>query len=423
MSVETPIDSAAADHPHCPIVHYDYRQSDRKPLESFRVADELRVSAPVLFVPDNGQIDGHGGFYLTTRQEDIFRVLQDTESFSNFTGGPGYGKPQPVTLIPQSLDPPEHGVWRRLAVPLFAPGRIRAMEPKVRSRCVEIIEGFAARGECDFVKDFAKVFPTTVFLELMGLPIEDLDRFMRWETAFLHGDAESDPDGSRRKTAGVEMVELFSQVIEERRAEMASGAPSRDDLIGAALDWEIDGRPVRHDELLSYFVLLFVAGLDTVTAELSYAFLHLATHDADRRRVTQDPSVVPTAVEEMLRAFPIVQLPRVATRDTEIAGCPIKAGDVVLNLLGSAGRDERDRAGADQIQLDRAPNRHFTFGVGPHRCLGSHLARQEMAVALREWHRRIPEYHIPEGAQITEESGNMWSLRTLPLAWAPAVSL
>jgi len=169
--------------------------------------------------------------------------------------------------------------------------------------------------------------------------------------------------------------------------------------------------------VLSCLLLLFMAGLDTVTSQLSYSFLHLATHEADRARLAADPGLVPHAVEELMRAYPIVQTARRATRDIEFHGCPVKAGDMVAFPLGMAGRDAKEYPGAKQVDLDREVTRHISFGAGPHRCLGSHLARQELAVALHEWHKLIPDYRVADPARVVEHSGGVYSLEALPLAW------
>jgi cytochrome P450 len=160
-----------------------------------------------------------------------------------------------------------------------------------------------------------------------------------------------------------------------------------------------------------------MAGLDTVAAQSSYALLHLATHPQDRARVAQTPELIPGAVEELLRAYPIVQTARKATRDAEFHGCPIKAGDMAAFPLAAAGRDESVYPNARQVDLDRDVTRHLSFGGGPHRCLGSHLARQELTVLLAEWHRQIPDYELVDVP--AEHSGGVWGLQALPLRWTP----
>ncbi|WP_241756233.1 cytochrome P450 [Actinomadura sp. RB99] len=204
---------------------------------------------------------------------------------------------------------------------------------------------------------------------------------------------------------------LFKELIAERRRD------PRDDVVSAALAFEPDGRPVTDDELLQLCTLLFLAGLDTVAAQLSYSFWHLARHDADRARITADPGIVPDAVEELLRAYSLVLPARKRVTDAASHGCPMGAGDMVMLPLAMANRDPRAFPDPRTVDFDRTPNRHIAFGAGPHRCLGSHLARLELRVAVEEWHRRIPHYRVPDGARPTEHASLVLGLDTLPLAW------
>jgi cytochrome P450 len=212
-------------------------------------------------------------------------------------------------------------------------------------------------------------------------------------------------------------MQYFGGLIEERRA---AGDDQGHDIISSAIRWEIDGEPVQDQDLLSCLLLLFMAGLDTVAAQLSYGMHHLATNRADREQLAREPELVPAVVEEVLRAFPIVQTARKVTTDTDFHGCPVKAGDMVVFPLGSANRDERAFPNGTEFQLERGPTRHIAFGAGPHRCLGSHLARQEMVIALEEWHRRIPGYQLDPDRPAVEHGGGVYGLDSLPLVWAAA---
>ncbi|RAY12612.1 cytochrome P450 [Actinomadura craniellae] len=365
--------------------------------------DELR-ERHAAFRSDAGQ-----GFWVLTRHDAILAAYQDPELFSSRAITVLDADP-PYQWIPVMLDPPEHTTWRRLLRPLFTPARATAMSDQIRRRCARLVDELAERGSCDFVTDFARVFPTTIFLETMGLPTERLQEFLGWEYTILHQPPSPQWLDARRAAMG-EVAACFTELIAERRR-----AP-QDDIVSAALDFEIDGRPVTDQELLSLCVLLFLAGLDTVTAALSYSFWHLARHDADRARIAADPGVVPAAVEELLRAHSLVLPGRKVTRDVEFHGCPMKAGDMVLLPISSATRDPRAFPDPQAVDFDRSPNKHIAFGAGPHRCLGSHLARQELQIALQEWHARIPDYRIPDGAPVTEHSGQVIGLDTLPLTW------
>jgi cytochrome P450 len=207
------------------------------------------------------------------------------------------------------------------------------------------------------------------------------------------------------------VMACFTELIQDRRSH------PRDDLISAATGFTIDGRPVTDDELLQLCILLFLAGLDTVAAQLSYSFWHLARHDADRARITADPSVIPDAIEELLRVYALPLPARKLTTDVDLHGCPMKAGDMVMLPLAMATRDPRAVPAASTVDFDRPPTKHLAFGAGPHHCLGAHLARLELQIALREWHARIPDYGIAPGAQPLEHASLVLGLDTLPLTW------
>jgi cytochrome P450 len=320
----------------------------------------------------------------------------------------------PYKWIPMMLDPPEHSKWRHVLGPYFSPNRVKNLEPEQRAFSVDLIQEFRARGSCDFYSEFAAIFPTTIFLQIMGLPIDKLDDFMVWEDKILHGTIDIDPDRSIAFGAMIEVSEYFRGLISQRRDDPDSRG---DDIVSRAIEWRIDGKPPSDDDLLSCMLLLFMAGLDTVAAQLSYIFYHLATHVADRRKLVADPSRIPAAVEELVRAYAIVQTSRKATQDINFHGCPVKKGDMVAFPLGMANRDPKEYSRGGRVDFDAPWPRHIGFGAGPHRCLGSHLARQELIVVLEEWHRLIPEYEVADEAAIVEHTGGVYSIDRLPLCW------
>ncbi|HLM04700.1 MAG TPA: cytochrome P450 [Blastococcus sp.] len=349
------------------------------------------------------------GFWTFVNHEGILQVLQDPETFSSSSvvamdPDPAY------KWIPEMLDGAEHTMWRQQLGPLFSPKTIDKLEDKVRSRAVGFIEAIQDKGECDFMLDFAQQYPSSVFLELMGLPFEDLDQFMEWEHAILHGE-QGAPDHAEKQMAAMQAVMgYFAQVVAARREE------PKDDIITKALTFTIDGAPPSDEDLLSFCLLMFMAGLDTVAVTLGWSIHHLATHPEDRQRLVDDPSLIPTAIEEFLRVYAIVLPSRKATRDAEVQGCQIKAGEMVSLPLNAATRDSASFEDAQQADITRSPNNHIAFGAGPHRCLGSHLARRELKIALEEWHKRIPHYRVKDGAALTESGGQL-GLHGLPLEW------
>ncbi|HET6966012.1 MAG TPA: cytochrome P450 [Acidimicrobiales bacterium] len=339
---------------------------------------------------------------------DIFSSSVNPDLFSSASGTEVADEP-PYNWIPELLDPPEHTKWRQLLAPHFAPKLMEAMEPKVRARCSEIIETFAGRGSCDFMHDFAWRYPTTIFMELMGLPLDGLEQFLAWEHDILHLSAGEDPDRSRAFGAMMAVQQYFAELIEQKRAHPG------DDLLTTALSWKLDGRPISQEDMLSWCLLMFMAGLDTVSIQLAYSFWYLADHPDERGRLVADPSLIPGAVEEFLRCFAFVPPPRRVTRDTEFHGCPMKKGDAVVLPLSAANRDPAVWDRPTEVVIDREPNNHIAFGAGPHRCLGSHLARRELKVAIEEWHKRIPDYRLAD-AQVPEHGG-MWGIDALSLVW------
>ncbi|MBT2206554.1 MULTISPECIES: cytochrome P450 [Actinomadura] len=352
---------------------------------------------------------GQQGFWVLTRHDDILAAFQNPETFSSraiavIDPDPAY------QWIPVMLDPPLHTAWRRLLRPLFTPATAGAMRERITRHCAALIGDLAGRGSCDFVTDFARLFPTIIFLELVGLPTGRLKEFLAWEDAVLH----PPPSGAGRAEALREVADCFTELIRDRRAD------PRDDLVSAATTFVLDGRPVTDAELLQLCVLLFLAGLDTVAAQLSYTFWHLATHEDDRARVAADPAVVPGAVEEFLRVYALPLPARRLTEDVDLHGCPMRAGEMVMLPISMATRDPRAFPSAASVDIGGPPAPHLAFGAGPHRCLGAHLARLELQVALTEWHARIPDYGIAPGARPTEHASLVLGLDALPLSWPPA---
>jgi cytochrome P450 len=382
-----------ADLMQCPVA--------RRPLEHFGMIDELREAGEIHF----GDAAGHP-FWAVTRMDGIRDALQHPEIFSNSAVVPDAPEP-PYYWIPEMLDAPLHNKWRKLLGPLFSPGAIEALEPKIRERFAQIIEDVAPRGHCDFVHDVALKFPNQIFMELMGMPVTDADLFQEWETAILH---EGSSTSDRAIGAAQAVHAYFSDVIAQRRKD------PQDDIISKTLSWTIDGAPIDDGDMMAFCLLMFMAGLDTVNTQLSYSFYHLATHPEDRKRINEDPSLMEAAMEEFLRYYAFVTPGRKVMQDTEVAGCPIKAGEMVFLPLVAANRDPNEFPDADKVIIDRTDNRHIAFGAGPHRCLGSHLARTELNIAMQEWHKRVPDYRLDQSIPIREHGGQI-GLSNLPLVW------
>lgn len=378
-----------------------------EPHEAYR---RLRDECPVTRGPSYD-----GGVEVTiSRYEDVCWALRHPEVFSSSAEAVDIGQDQP--LIPLQIDPPEHVQYRRLLDPQFSPKQMAQLEKGARSFVNSLIDGFASRGSCDFHEEFATPLPSTMFLMLMGLPHDDLPIFLRWRDNTVRPDvAPGDFEGAARirEATGREVTEYMEAAIDARRKN------PDDMLLSNLVHMEMDGRSLTREELLGIAHLLMLGGLDTVTATLDCAIAYLANHPGHRRQLVDDPSLIVGAVEELLRwETPVQMVARVVKQDATIGGVDVKAGDRVAVLIGAADGDEREFDAADTVDFARQPNRHVAFGAGPHRCLGSHLARLELRVALEEFHRRIPEYRIPEGTELVYSPG-IRQTESLPIEFEP----
>jgi len=357
------------------------------------VYQEMHARCPV------GRENGLFGPSATlSRYEDVLWALKHPEVFSS-KDVVKIGNDVP--LIPLSIDPPDHAKYRRVLDPQFSPKRMAELEPEARALVNEIIDEFVASGECDFHEDFATPLPSTIFLALMGLPQEDLPQFLRWRDDTIR--PQADENGTieqKREAAGKAIENYFETKIEEKRAH------PDDRLLSTIVHGEIEGRPLTHDELLGTMHLLLLGGLDTVTATLDCMIVFLAQNPERRGAVIQDGTLVVGAVEELLRhQTPVMMVPRIVAQDVEMSGVKLQAGDGAILLIGAANADLDEFDDASEVRFDRERNRHLAFGGGAHRCLGSHLARLELVVALEEFHRRIPDYELAPQTVISFSPG------------------
>jgi cytochrome P450 len=350
---------------------------------------------------------------LITRHEDVMTALRSPDVFSSSMSAIDIGNIRP--LIPLQIDPPDHVKFRRLLDPLFAPREVGKLEAAVRSLVNDLIDTFADTGRCEFNGDVAVPLPCTVFLELMGLPLEDLDLFLGFKDGIIRPHARTAEERTAlARATGSEIYAYFERVVEDRRAQ------PENDLLSGFIAAEIDGERLSTEDILDISYLFLLAGLDTVTASLGCAVAYLAAHPERQAALRDDPSLIPGAVEELLRwETPVPGVPRVTTRDVEIAGTTIPAGQSVTCLLATANTDGKEFPDPEAVDFAREGNRHLAFGGGVHRCLGSHLARLEMRVALEEFHRRIPSYAVAEGETPIYSMG-IRAVEHLPLTWTVA---
>ncbi|MEU4805546.1 cytochrome P450 [Actinosynnema sp. NPDC023587] len=391
----------------CPIRDYTTLRPPAPALTAFQEMDEHRAHArPALHTHDAQ------GYRVFTDHDAVAEGLKQADLWSSSVVFPFEPEPDRV-MVPIQLDGDSHTTWRRLLAAWFTPGRVRAMREDQRRLAESVVDGVRPRGQCDFLTDVAKVFTSAAFLPIMGVAREDVGRFLEW-TDGLHFRGD-DPDEALRaqRRAAAEMTAYFGELLARTRAHPD---PSRNDIVAAAARWEVDGAPPSDEDLVNCLMTVLGAALETTASQLTWTVFHLATHPEDRRRLVRDPSLVPGMVEESLRVYPIATPTRRATRDTEFRGCPVRAGDVAVFSLASAGRDERAYPRATEVDLDRRGARHVSFGAGRHTCLGAHLARQEMSLLLQEWHRLVPDYELAKAPW--ERATMIWSIDELQLRWS-----
>lgn len=323
----------------------------------------------------------------------------------------------PVPLVPIAIDPPDHTRFRRILDPFFGPRRMAEREAELRRQAGELIDAIVARGECDVVPDLATPFPSQVFLTLFGLPMEDRDRLVQWKDAILQFTDPSSAEATPEVMAhALELFTYLTEHIAERRTD-TSGS----DMLTRLIHDTDEGGGMDDNEILGLCFMFVLAGLDTVTSAVGFALTKLAADTELRRSIVSDSSLIPAFIEDMLRVDgPVPFAPRVTTQEVEVAGRVVPKGTTVMLSYGSADRDPLRYKDADEVHLDGKAV-HFAFGRGPHRCLGSHLARLELRLILEEWHLRIPEYTLVDGRQpqMPWPTGTM-ALQSVPLNITPS---
>lgn len=349
----------------------------------------------------------YGGFWVLTDPAQIREAYGTPALFSSINVGLGY-TPFPVTLKPIQIDPPDHAKYRRLLAPWFSPRSADALEDNIRAEAIRLIDEIVDLEECDVIDLVAGKLPQHIFVtNILHLPVEDVPMFLRWEHDLMRHPKEPE----QAQAAGAGVISYLRKTVEERRVN-----PLDNDLLSTLAQSEVDGELIPQQDLLGIVMLLFLAGLDTVTAALGWEFHFLATNPDHRRQIVESPELIPTAVEELLRFFTNVYPVRTVAEDIEFYGVKMAKGDRVLPLAVLAGRDDAEYQDADSVDFTRSSNSHGAFGLGPHRCLGSHLARKELNIVLEEFHKRIPDYELTED-KIQYHSGGVVGMDAVTIRW------
>jgi len=352
----------------------------------------------------------HGGFWVVTGYEDVLRVAQDWRTFSSAEGVSVPPPPTKVNAIPEVMDPPAHRAYKRLINAWFTPAVVARYEGPTRDLVTRLIDGFVADGRCEFMDAFARPLPGLAFFDQVlhapGHRVADLSEMATIASTTGH---------PGRPAAWQGMAAWITDFVAERRAR-----PPEGDVVDAVLAAEIDGAPISDHEILGVIQLLILGGLETTAGALGQFMIRFCEDPAVPARLRAEPALVPAAVEELLRVDPpFVFIARLATRDTELGGHRIAAGQRVLISWASANRDAGEFACPHAFDPDRAANRHLTFGAGPHRCAGSNLARMNLRIALEELVARLHDLRLEGGAEIVYHSVLNRSPVAVPITFTP----
>jgi cytochrome P450 len=381
----------------------DFDHTDPRWRENpYPIWDELRVKCPV------AHTNRFLGVYLPTTYEAVKEICYDTEHFSSRRVVVRNVRPEPPPPAPPiTSDPPAHKHAKQILLTPFLPDAVKKLEPRVRAICNELIDGIINDKICDAAARYTKRIPIRAVTHMLGVPEKDGDLFIKWIHEILELGVHD--DNMVMKAVG-EMVAYFAVQIEARKKQPT------DDLISTLMNARgEDGQPLTDAHVQGTLRLLLVAGLDTTWSAIGSSLWYLAQTPADRARLIAEPELLPTAVEEFLRAFSPATSGREVMKETTVCGCPMKPGNTVLLSFPAANRDPAVFPDANKVIIDRKENRHVAFGVGIHRCVGAHLARMEMLVAIEEWLKRIPEFRLDPSSEIKWSKGSVRGPRQLPL--------
>jgi cytochrome P450 len=373
--------------------------------DPYPIQDDLRERCPI------AHTDRFGGGWLPTRYDDVAAIAYDSERFSSRSIIMGNFRP-PVDIAPVggsppiSSDPPFHHDARKLLLPAFTKSAVSRYEPATRAFCHSLIDAFDGHDVVDAARDYAQHIPMRVIADMLGFPREDGPRFR----VFVENTLEGINLPPEERIARMSL--LFDYLLEQIHDHLEN---PREDLTTFLIDAELYGRKLEADHVAGTMALLLIAGIDTTWSAIGASLWHLAKNPGDREQLVAEPGLLPAAMEEFLRAYAPVTMARLVKEDMHWRGVDMKADDWILLSFPAANRDPAQFERADEVVIDREVNRHAAFGLGIHRCVGSHLARMELRVALDVWLERIPSFTLLDPATVTWSAGQIRGPRTLPL--------
>lgn len=357
-------------------------------------------------VPDIFWTPRNGGHWVATRGEDIYHIFKDAENFSSRQLVVPRERNPAIPLPPIFLDPPDQAKYRSLLAPALSPKAVSPLGEGARALAIGLIEGFYAKGECEFVGDFAQHLPIGVFMKMVDLPVADRETLLHWADQQVRPTSEQEREASFHQLFG-----YAGQKVAERKENPG------DDLISQLTRAQVDGQPITPEALVPMIFLLLVGGLDTVASAMGFAARFLAENPAHRRELIEHPERIPAAVEELLRRFPVVNQGRLVVRDMDYKGVAMRAGDQIILPTTLHGLDDRKFDDPLRVDFSRPTPIHSTFGNGVHRCPGSLLARTELKIFVEEWLKRIPDFRIKPGEAAGIRAGVNATIYSLPLTW------
>jgi cytochrome P450 len=389
-------------HPH-QVVDFDIYTDDRLLEDTHAGYKEIQRTAPdIFYTPRNG------GHWVVTRYDLQSAVLRDSQHFSSHEMTiPKLNSPN--VMIPINLDPPDHAPYRNVLIRYFDRKSIAGMESTLVAWANRLIDGVIADGKCDFSETLGAGFPVSVFMEMMGMPLDRFEEFRRIAREYF-----ATTDVARRIQIQDQILAVVGGMIEDRKLKPG------DDLLSKLIGEKVHERPLTFEEIRSIGFLLFLAGLDTVANALTFAFRHLALDPALQRRLSAEPGKIPDFVEESLRCYGVSSPPRIVKKEIRLGGADLRVGDMILCPLTLAGVDERKNQNPERFDIDRKDRAHLVFSTGAHMCIGNLLARAEMRVFTHEWLKRIPAFRLAAGSTLKWRPTLHLSLTNLPLEWPAA---